>query len=243
MAVNDPINIFIGSSSMGEDKDIEKVYVNSIMENVSRDVEIHFMRQTNDKDSFWYNEASERWSTPFSGYRWYIPEAMNFKGRAIYTDCDMINFRDMAELIDTDLKGKPLGARPGTRFGGHEFCVMVYDCAKMEEHVVPVSRQKNMVDYHQRMIQKFSGNKNLVEDLDPRWNSLDGDTGKVFGEEIYQLHYTNMATQPWKPAWYTGQTAEHPRQDLADEFFRRRDMLEDLDIDYEDEVKYGVIGR
>jgi len=33
--MSDPIRIFIGSSAMGEDKDIEKVYVESIKENAS----------------------------------------------------------------------------------------------------------------------------------------------------------------------------------------------------------------
>ena len=50
--MSDDIRVFIGSSSMGEDKDIEKVYVNSILENASRDVDIFFMRQTMNKDSF-----------------------------------------------------------------------------------------------------------------------------------------------------------------------------------------------
>ena len=241
--MSDPIRIFIGSSAMGEDKDIEKVYVESIKENASREVDVTFMRQTNDESSFWYNNNAHRWSTPFSGYRWYIPEACEFKGRAIYTDCDMINFRDMAELIDTDMEGKPIAARPGTRFGGHEFCVMVFDCAKMEDLVVPVSRQRNMEDYHHRMIQKFSGNANLVHNLDPRWNSLDGDTGKEFGEEIYQLHYTNMATQPWQPAWYTGTPSQHPRSDLVEEFKRRLETAPDLGFTYEENVNYGIIGR
>ena len=241
--MSDKIRIFIGSSSMGEDKDIEKVYVQSIKENASREVDITFMRQTGNDNDFWYNPSTVRWSTPFSGYRWFIPEACEFKGRAIYTDCDMINFRDMAELIDTDMEGKPIAARPGTRFGGHEFCVMVFDCAKMEEHVVPVRRQRFMEDFHHRMIQKFSGNSNLVKDLDPRWNSLDGDTGNVFGDEIYQLHYTNMATQPWKPGWYTGQPQDHPRKDLVDEFYRRLETAPDLGITYEEVVDYGIIGR
>ena len=34
---------------------------------------------------------------------------MNYKGRAIYTDVDMINFRNMKHLFDTDLCGKPFG--------------------------------------------------------------------------------------------------------------------------------------
>ena len=37
-------------------------------------------------------------------------------------------------------------------------------------------------------------------------------------EEIKQLHFTNMQTQPWKPTWYKGQTKEHPRSDILNLF-------------------------
>ena len=77
-----------------------------------------------------------RTGVPFSGFRWGIPEACNFEGKAIYTDVDMINMRDMAELVDLEvLKGKLCLARDGKRFGGKEFCVIVFDCAKWEKVV------------------------------------------------------------------------------------------------------------
>ena len=47
--------------------------------------------------------------TPFTCYRYAIPHMMNFKGRALYTDVDMINFRDIGALFDTDLQGKAFG--------------------------------------------------------------------------------------------------------------------------------------
>ena len=55
------------------------------------------------KQSFWHGWADKNWVAPFSGYRWGIPEACNFEGKAIYTDVDMINMRDMAELIDIEI--------------------------------------------------------------------------------------------------------------------------------------------
>jgi lipopolysaccharide biosynthesis glycosyltransferase len=211
------IRMFIGSSSNGEDAQIEAAYEYSLRKNTNKHIEINWMRQTADDDSFWYHENTERWSTPFSGYRWFIPEHCGFKGRAIYTDCDMINFRDINELWNVDLAGKPIGARRGTRFDGHEFCVMVIDNEKMREHLIPVERQADIQDYHHRMIAKFSGNADLVEDLDPRWNCLDGEELSV--DKIWQLHYTNMATQPWQPEWYTGPKKDHPREDIVKVFY------------------------
>ena len=62
----------------------------------------------------------------------------------------------------------------------------------MGEKVVPkVETWKEDVTAHHQFISMFIAN-NLVGNLDPRWNSHDGDT-----DEIYQLHYTHMATQPW----------------------------------------------
>lgn len=244
-----PVHIFIGSSSNGEDAEIEVAYEHSLRKNCSRAVEITWMRQTNDTNNFWYAGATERWSTPFSGYRWYIPEACNFEGRAIYTDCDMINYKDISKLIDIDMEGKPIAARRGSRFGGHEFCVMVFDCAMMKEYVVPVSRQRNMDSYHHRMINKFSGNSNLVKDLDPRWNCLDGENYKL--EDIWQLHFTRMHSQPWRPSWFKGVPEEHRRADIKQAFY---DALEQaVEAGYkpdeireqlqQDIVNYNIIGQ
>ena len=172
--MNEPVRIFIGTSANGEDAAAEMVYEYSIRKNASVPVEITWMRQTKDVSSIWGGWLTQNWSTPFSGFRWAIPEACDFKGRAIYTDCDMINFKDIQELIDIDMQGKPVAARRGSRFGGHEFCVIVFDCKAFEEYSIPVSRMKNIPESHHRMISKFSGT-DLVQDLDPRWNCLDGE--------------------------------------------------------------------
>ena len=34
---------------------------------------------------------------------------MGYKGRALYTDVDMLNFRDISALYKTDLEGKAFG--------------------------------------------------------------------------------------------------------------------------------------
>jgi len=247
--MSDVVRVFIGSSANGEDADIEAAYEYSIRKNCSKEVQITWMRQTNDTSSIWGGWATERWSTPFSGFRWVIPELCEFKGRAIYTDCDMINYRDMDKLINVEMNGKPIAARRGSRFGGHEFCVMVIDCDAIKPHLIPISRQKNLPESHHRFINKFSGNSELVEDLDPRWNCLDGEDRPL--HDIWQLHFTKMSSQPWKPDWFTGEHEKHARQDIVDEFYRvfeeakqngfdpdaKREELSDSN------VVYNIIGR
>jgi lipopolysaccharide biosynthesis glycosyltransferase len=237
--------MFIGSSSNGEDATIEAVYEYTLRKNTKTHIEINWMRQTSDDSSFWFHDNTERWSTPFSGYRWFIPEHCGFKGRAIYTDCDMINFRDINDLWEVDLKGKPLAMRRGSRFGGHESCVMVIDCEAMKKHLIPVSRQVDIAEYHHRMINKFSGNDDLVETLDSRWNCLDGESYAV--DNIWQLHYTNMATQPWQPSWYAGKQKEHPRKEIVQLYYDKLDEATANGyppVHFEHEIDdYDIIGQ
>lgn len=241
------IRLFIGSSSNGEDATIEAAYLNSIEKHASTEVDLVFMRQTNNPDSFWHGWQTETWPTPFSGFRWGIAEYCNFEGRAIYTDCDMINYRDMQELMDLDMEGKPLAARKGKRFGGHEFCVTVIDCEAYKEYAIPVSRLKTQSQMHQRHIGKFSGKDHLVHELDPRWNVLDGEDYDL--GEIYQLHFTNMATQPWTPAWFTGHPEKHPRKDVVEEYERALEEARGNGYNPEDLKpatefgQYNIIGR
>ena len=244
--MSDKVRIFIGSSANGEDAEAEMTYEYSLRKNTDRDVEITWMKQTRDESSIWGGWNTERWSTPFSGYRWAIPEACGFQGRAIYTDCDMINFKDIGELLDTDLKGKPVAARRGTRFGGHEFCVMVFDCAAFEPYSIPVSRMKQIAESHHRMIGNFAGNGDLVEDLDPRWNCLDGENYAV--DDIWHLHYTKMSSQPWQPKWFKGVPEKHARPELVKLWYDMRDeaskagYISGIYIPEEKFGEYNIIG-
>lgn len=212
--MKDKVRIFIGTSANGEDAEAEMTYEYSLRKNTEREIEITWMKQTHDESSIWGGWQTQNWSTPFSGFRWAIPEACGFEGRAIYTDCDMINFRDIGELLDTDLKGKPLAARRGTRFGGHEFCVMVFDCKRFSDYAIPIARMKKLPEAHHRFIGGFSGNEDLVEGLDPRWNCLDGENYQT--NDIWHLHYTKMSTQPWQPAWFQGKAETHARPELVE---------------------------
>jgi hypothetical protein len=217
---DDAIKIFVGTSSNNEDSEAEMVLEYTLRKNTEHPLDITWMRQTRDEDSIWGGWETNRWSTPFSGFRWAIPEACNFSGRAIYMDVDQLNLRNIVDLYDTDLCGKPLAARRGARFGGHEFCVIVFDCELMGNLVMPVTRMKPNPDAHHRYIGMFSGT-DYVMDLDPRWNCHDGDNLTI--DNIWHLHYTKMSTQPWKPAWFTGKAEEHPRQDLIKLWFDKRE--------------------
>ena len=208
----EPIRIFVGTSSNNEDAEAEMVLEYTLRKNTTVPLDITWMRQTHDENSIWGGWETQRWSTPFSGFRWAIPEACGFTGRAIYMDVDQLNLRDISDLFCVDMEGHPMAARRGARFGGHEFCVVLMDCEKLGDMLQPVARMKRNVDAHHRYIGMFSGSDHVL-DLDSRWNCHDGDGRAI--DDIWHLHYTEMATQPWKPTWYTGVAREHPRPDLV----------------------------
>ena len=184
------IRMFIGSSSQGEDKDIEMAYEHSLRENSSEELDIVWMRQSDDPNSYWGCWQTHTWPTPFSGFRWGIAEFCNFEGRAIYMDVDQLNLKDIAELYHIDMQGKPFASRD------NRLCVMVFDNAKMKNHLVSVAEIKQTPDYGRKIYWDIVKRSHH---FDPRWNCLDGEGRPI--DDIWHLHFTRMASQPWKPAW------------------------------------------
>jgi len=240
--MSDKVRMFIGTSSNGEDALAEMAYEYTLRKNTERELEIVWMRKSD--TGFWSGFEDERWSTPFSGFRWAIPEYCGFEGRAIYTDVDMLNFEDIGNLLDVEIPdNKWIVARNGKRFGGKEFCVMVFKCEKFKNNAMPLAENWKHVDSaHHQFIHLFQQG-NLVGDLDPKWNSHDGD---VMPCSI--LHYTHMPTQPWKPSWFTGVSEPHPKPELVELFWKTVDEAEKngynrKDYEIDRGIKYGIIGK
>ena len=248
--MSEKIKLFIGTSSNGEDALAEMAYEYSLRTNTNSDIDIVWMQQTNNKSSYWHGWNSKHWSTPFSGFRWGIPQYCNYKGRAIYTDVDMINLRDISDLWNLDIPDdKWMLARDGKRFGGKEFCVILFDCAKFfykHEPMIAHPQEWKHVDYAHQQYMRLFMDRGLVGDLDPRWNCHDGDDLPI--DNIWHLHYTNMATQPWRPSWYIGEQQDHPRKDLVDLFWSYVEEATKYGhvprvVGVEEEVEYNFLGK
>lgn len=165
------------------------------------------------------------WATPFSGYRWGIPEYCNFKGRAIYMDSDMIINADLNQLWTIDLDAKKVMAAKPTP---GRYCVMLWDCAAARSHLLPASRLRMLAGSHQRMMNYFSSRSHLVQYFDRQWNNFDGENDPF--DKIKILHYTSMNHQfHFKYAlprlekaghkhWFDGTIKPHWRQDLQEIF-------------------------
>ena len=183
------VNLFIGSGGKHDEK-AAKIYLHTLYSNTRRNLKITWL-SPDTMDSDW-NRTN--WGTPFTCYRYAIPHMMNFKGKALYTDVDMINFRDIGALFDTSLNGKPFGmvwdalqdnGKKGRDLGYPRgfWCdsVMLIDCEKAKEFVDPIDTMKRWKNrsYKWRVMDKLGSpykekTEELVESLDSRWNCFDG---------------------------------------------------------------------
>lgn len=67
----------------------------------SKDVEVIPLKQQELRDAGWYNRPPDKLaSTEFTFTRFLVPELTNFKGWAVFMDCDMILTTDIKELFD-----------------------------------------------------------------------------------------------------------------------------------------------
>ena len=137
----DPVRVFIATSPGTDDLDAEIVLEYTLKKNCSRDIEVIFMRNNTEEGNFFGFHDDSKWTTPFTNLRWVIPEYCEFKGRAIYMDVDIFNLRDIAELFDTDMKGKPLLIRKNTKIP--RSCIMLMDCEKLRPYMDPVDFIRN----------------------------------------------------------------------------------------------------
>ena len=239
---DEPIRLFIGTSEH-EEPTIEQIYLFSIFKNTDHPVEVTFLRPSMFPD--WKRQG---WGTPFTCYRYAVPELCNFKGRAIYTDVDMINFRDIYHLWRTDLKGKPFGMvwdslqmndakYKGTPQERGWWCdsVMVIDCEKAKEFIAPISVQaKWNGTYKWHFMEQIGSpyrNKSskIVEEVDERWNSFDGSDTSYPYKDIKNVEKKQI---PLEEIWQVHLTALsyqpwHPKYNPhAKASHQRQDIME-----------------
>ncbi|MDB5968153.1 MAG: glycosyl transferase [Hydrocarboniphaga sp.] len=231
----DIVRVFVGCDP--NDCDLEQMMVleHTMRKHASLPVEIHWMRLSRNPQSFWYSDPrqqasgwrTERWATPFSGFRWAVPAHCGYQGRAIYMDTDMIVMSDIAELWRTPLAAPAVfAARRETGF--QRFCVMLWDCAAARSVLPGMDELRSQPDAHSRLTRHFAAHPGQVQAMDPAFNNIDGDGQPV--ERIKILHYSDMGTQfshryslPRLEAeggrhWFDGKLLAHPRGDLAERF-------------------------
>lgn len=230
------VRIFVGCDP--NDCDLEQMMVldHSLHRHATVPLEIHWMRLSRDSASPWYSDAksgrgwrTERWATPFSGFRWAVPAVCGFQGRAIYMDADILALGDIAELWRAPI------TRPAVVLARYEgqfprFCVSLWDCSAAREHLPTLESLQSRASSHAHCSEYFKSNPRLMGAIDPAFNNIDGEGHTV--ERIRLLHYSDMGTQfshrlsiarlesEGKKHWFDGDVFPHPRSDLTAVFDR-----------------------
>ena len=244
------IPIFIGASDQKCDRIQEKILTYTLQKNTTEKLDITFLRP-----SMFPGVSSMGWGTPFTGLRYVIPKLMNFKGKAIYMDMDMVNFRDIADFYNINLYGKPFGMIWDSKCSGTgAFCdsMMLMDCEETRhfwnwEEVYSYNLDSVGFKWKfQERLKKYEEPKHPLRNeavvrIDSRWNSFDGTiTDGVVNKEnelpmydlerIFHLHLTALSYQPWHSSYLMAAKATHMRSDITDYWWQLVDEVNNIEI-------------
>ena len=244
------IKIFIGCDPNNCDLEQLMVLEYSIRKHTQHNIEIHWMQLSHDITSPWYSDQStdqgwhtEKWATPFSGFRWAIPELCNFKGRAIYMDADIIVLCDIAELWSHAINNPEAIVIAKGGKSSARLCTCVWDCEKAKSFLPPLEEIRHNPDSHKNLMRLLKEKPQLIEPYQDSYNNIDGEGLTI--NEIKILHYSDMGTQfshkysiprltkTNQKHWFDGTIMPHPRQDLAELFDTY--YQEALDLGYKPE--------
>lgn len=222
--MNDVIKFFVGTDVNGGCAECQMVFEYSLKKNCSMPYEIVWMKIDENPESFWNGWNTRKWSTPFSGFRYGIPEYCNFEGKAIYCDDDQIWLQDPLELWEMDVENPFIMTGKRLQNGEIRHCVSLWDNKKAFKHLPPISRRKDNENFCEMMKGLTFPYTKIIDD---KFNCYDGENMKI--EEIVLLHLTDMSTNPGvhkavkrlgdqSQHWYDGPLRSHRRDDVVSIF-------------------------
>ena len=197
------INIFIGYDN--KERVAYNVLSHSIIQNSTKPVAITPIALNNLKDDF-VRERNNLSSTEFSFSRFMIPHLMNYQGWALFMDCDMLMFEDIAELWrmrddryaiqvckhnytpkeKTKFLGQVQTAYPKKNWSSF----MLMNCKKCTTLTPDYVNKASGLELHQF---KWLESEDLIGELPLEWNWLVGEYEHK--EDVKNVHYTEGG--PW----------------------------------------------
>jgi hypothetical protein len=135
----------------------------------------------------------------FTPLRFFPPEAMGYRGRALVVDPDVFAVGDVYDLLSRDMQGKAIlcRARSGSKgkSGGMASSVMLLDCARLAhwrcEHDFGELFEGRR-DYMDWICLKLEAPETLGR-FEDEWNDFDR-----LSPATKLIHNTKRQTQPWK---------------------------------------------
>jgi coenzyme PQQ synthesis protein D (PqqD) len=167
------------------------------------------------------------WATEFSCFRFAVPEANQFCGRALYMDVDMLALRDLREILTLPMIKPALMTRGCSG-------VILFDCSFFNASWWPRIRSMQESGWNINRYIALMSRHDCIGHLDGSWNCLDG---KGLNESTRILHYTRRRTQPWHPYGEAIAAEPHPRRDLEQlwwDFYRAGTATIRGDVDRSD---------
>lgn len=218
------IRLFVGVDCNGCDAESAMVLEYSVKKYSSLPVDITWMKISNIPHSFWHGWDSSQWSTPFSAFRFGIPQYCDFEGKAIYCDSDFIFLKDIAQLWNQEFHpGKVMMAKGGIE--GWRTCLMMWNNPLAKEYVFDIQDLKLNSGLYRRQIDVFVSRPDLIQQFDGDWNNVDGENQTDINQ-ISALHYSSMNHQlhlkyaiprlqaKGRMHWFDGKVEQHWRTDL-----------------------------
>ena len=219
------INIFIGYDS--KEKIAYHVLSQSILRNATRPVSITPLNLPNIKYEF-SRERGKIESTEFSFSRFIVPHLMNYKGWALFMDCDMILTTDIKKLFDqADDKYAVMcvhhdyKVEEGTKMDGQKqtvyprknwSSVVLWNCGHPSNKVL-TQDQVNSLELNGAYFHRFSWLKDEeIGELDHTWNYLVGVYDDIETPKL--IHYTEGG--PWFENYRNGEFSLRWKEELQD---------------------------
>jgi len=194
------INVFIGYDS--KEKVAFNVLAYSILRNSTKPVSITPVYLPNLRDDF-VRERNSLSSTEFSFSRFIVPHLMNYKGWALFMDCDMLMTEDISKLwrlrddkyavqlckhdYEPEEDKKFLG-QVQTKYEKKNWSsFMLMNCKKCNELTPDYVNSATGLQLHQF---KWLESEDLIGDLPLEWNWLVDEPGYNTKSKVNNIHFT-----------------------------------------------------
>lgn len=243
------IKIFVGCAANNEDLESQAVLHWSLKKNASEPFVLAFMQLSKDPNSDFYSNGKKgwqisSWTTPFSGFRWAVPELCGFSGQAIYMDSDIIVKGDIAELWNAPFEpGKMVIAKGDNH--PQRLCVSKWDCTVAKAWLPKLSDIQNDPNCHRYLMKKIANDRKLVQEFGDLgdWNALDVDPLDLVDENVKAIHYTGIPThlglkhsvprlaKIGQQHWFKGLPRSNPNRGLQEMFDKLLKEAEEHDYD------------
>lgn len=191
------LHIYIGTG-LGMEA-AERAIYHSIVQNTSPPYTLHWMKAYGPDPMFndWTNSPRPEninrkgyWVTPFSQFRYAVPELQGFSGRAVYLDVDMVVLGDLKDLAN-EYYSVGSWTIAENRDGD---CVAVIDCNCVTDlegwPTIQELREGTLTKHEMRHL----ASNRYRPDIPESWNTHDS-----FQPGVNLVHYTSIVTQPWTP--------------------------------------------